>query len=102
MNVGARHCRAPTIMPKGGLEPPRACAHWLLKPARLPVPPLRRRFFEERQSRTLYNPKSMRILPTTRGKNLHRQEPESPARLPSPGDVGGGTRAYRDRGKIAA
>src|SRR3954447_7830580 len=28
-------------MPKGGLEPPRACAHWLLKPARLPVPPLR-------------------------------------------------------------
>src|SRR5437016_10828243 len=29
-------------MPKGGLEPPRACAHWLLKPARLPVPPLRR------------------------------------------------------------
>ncbi len=30
-------------MPKGGLEPPRACAHWLLKPARLPVPPLRRR-----------------------------------------------------------
>src|SRR5206468_6538379 len=33
----------PIIMPKGGLEPPRACAHWLLKPARLPVPPLRRR-----------------------------------------------------------
>src|SRR6058998_1808158 len=31
-------------VPKGGLEPPRACAHWLLKPARLPVPPLRRRF----------------------------------------------------------
>src|SRR5205807_6176212 len=30
------------VMPKGGLEPPRACAHWLLKPARLPVPPLRR------------------------------------------------------------
>src|SRR6266516_3824259 len=29
-------------VPKGGLEPPRACAHWLLKPARLPVPPLRR------------------------------------------------------------
>src|SRR2546429_805785 len=28
-------------MPKGGLEPPRVCTHWLLKPARLPVPPLR-------------------------------------------------------------
>src|SRR3989442_4923188 len=28
-------------MPKGGLEPARVCAHWLLKPARLPVPPLR-------------------------------------------------------------
>src|SRR6266403_6290532 len=37
-----------------------------------------------------------------RGKNFHRQEPKSPARLPSPGDVGGGTRAYRDRGKVAA
>ena len=32
---------ASASMPKGGLEPPRACAHWLLKPARLPVPPLR-------------------------------------------------------------
>src|ERR1700752_26507 len=81
-------------MPKGGLEPPRACAHWLLKPARLPVPPLRqlldvstsrrlgfdvstsrrlgfdvstsrRLGFEERECRSLYNPKSMRILPTT-------------------------------------
>ena len=24
---------------EGGLEPPRACAHWHLKPARLPIPP---------------------------------------------------------------
>src|SRR5205809_4173988 len=40
-------------MPKGGLEPPRACAHWLLKPARLPVPPLRQvggRMIETRRS----------------------------------------------------
>src|SRR6476661_9863625 len=29
-------------MPKGGLEPPRACAHCALNAARLPVPPLRR------------------------------------------------------------
>ncbi len=25
---------------EGGLEPPRACAHWILNPARLPIPPL--------------------------------------------------------------
>lgn len=25
---------------KGGLEPPRSCDHWHLKPARLPIPPL--------------------------------------------------------------
>src|SRR5437660_1838669 len=43
-------------MPKGGLEAPRACAHWLLKPARLPVPPLRR-FWNGKLSRR-YNPKS--------------------------------------------
>ncbi len=30
-----------TAMPKGGLEPPRACAHCALNAARLPVPPLR-------------------------------------------------------------
>ena len=34
-------CNRASVVPKGGLEPPRACAHWLLKPARLPVPPLR-------------------------------------------------------------
>src|SRR5476649_1243518 len=28
-------------VPKVGLEPTRACTHWLLKPARLPIPPLR-------------------------------------------------------------
>src|SRR5262245_12144355 len=30
------------VMPKGGLEPPRACAHCALNAARLPIPPLRR------------------------------------------------------------
>ncbi len=29
------------FLPKGGLEPPRACAHRILNPARLPIPPLR-------------------------------------------------------------
>lgn len=28
-------------MPKEGLEPSRYCYHWILSPARLPVPPLR-------------------------------------------------------------
>src|SRR5699024_3467023 len=27
---------------EGGLEPPRPCGHWRLKPARLPIPPLAR------------------------------------------------------------
>ena len=26
-------------VPGGGLEPPRSCEHWHLKPARLPIPP---------------------------------------------------------------
>src|SRR2546425_12206475 len=60
------------------------------------------RTFEERQSRLLYNPKSMRILPQHRGKNLHRQESQSPARLPPPGNVGGGPRPDWDGGQVAA
>ena len=28
-------------MPKVGIEPTRGCPHWILSPARLPVPPLR-------------------------------------------------------------
>ena len=30
-----------TLVPEGGLEPPRGCPHWILNPARLPIPPLR-------------------------------------------------------------
>ena len=29
------------LVPEGGLEPPRAKAHWILSPARLPLSPLR-------------------------------------------------------------
>ena len=29
-------------MREGGVEPPRDCAHWILNPARLPIPPLSR------------------------------------------------------------
>ena len=30
------------LVPKVGIEPTRPCGHWILSPARLPVPPLRR------------------------------------------------------------
>ena len=30
-----------TQVPERGLEPPRPCGHWILSPARLPIPPLR-------------------------------------------------------------
>ena len=33
----SRAC-ARSVLPRG-LEPPRACAHWILNPARLPIPP---------------------------------------------------------------
>ena len=29
------------MVPRRGLEPPRGCPHWHLKPARLPIPPPR-------------------------------------------------------------
>lgn len=32
----------PKVVGEGGLEPPRPCGHWHLKPARLPIPPLAR------------------------------------------------------------
>ena len=28
-------------MPEDGVEPSRGCPHWILNPARLPIPPLR-------------------------------------------------------------
>jgi hypothetical protein len=35
-----------TVLPRG-LEPPRACAHWILNPARLPIPPQEHNFTSE-------------------------------------------------------
>ena len=29
------------LVPKAGIEPARDCSHWILNPARLPIPPLR-------------------------------------------------------------
>src|SRR5437899_747905 len=96
-------------MPKGGLEPPRACAHWLLKPARLPVPPLRR-FWNGKLSRR-YNPKStlgltalyaVSILPRHLGQSFHRPQSTRATRLPPPGNVGGGSGVDRDRSQIPA
>src|SRR6266516_1916031 len=36
--------------PADGLEPTRSCDHWILSPARLPVPPRRRRESESTKS----------------------------------------------------
>src|SRR5947207_5095132 len=77
--VRSSDCR----MPKGGLEPPRACAHWLLKPARLPVPPLRLGGAGNGEYRPRYNLKStlrltalepVSILPMPGGQARHRPE----------------------------
>src|SRR5713101_1783137 len=89
-------------MPKGGLEPPRACAHWLLKPARLPVPPLRRDSEEAQNLDCCITPSQCLSCLQYRGKNFHRQKSPRAARLPSPGNVGGGTRPHWDRGEVAA
>ena len=38
----AFNIQRPRIVPAEGLEPTRSCDHWILSPARLPVPPRRR------------------------------------------------------------
>ena len=35
-----------------GFEPPRACAQWLLRPSRLPVPPAQRHYIKRTTSTT--------------------------------------------------
>ncbi len=64
-------------VPEGGLEPPRPCGHWILNPARLPIPPLRhplhrnnlRRVSEGGQAIfTPKTPQKMRPSPTRRLK----------------------------------
>jgi len=40
-DVSASTCNQ---VPEVGLEPTRPCGHWILNPARLPIPPLRRAF----------------------------------------------------------
>ena len=39
---GVKGSRKDWMVGEGGLEPPRGCPHWHLKPARLPIPPLAR------------------------------------------------------------
>src|SRR5262249_61625319 len=39
---GSCHCPRRGVVREGGVEPPRDCAHWILSPARLPIPPLSR------------------------------------------------------------
>jgi hypothetical protein len=38
------------MVPKGGFEPPQACARRSLKPVRLPIPPLRHRWLKHKIS----------------------------------------------------
>src|SRR5262245_7455567 len=95
-------------MPKGGLEPPRACAHWLLKPARLPIPPLRHVESGERWPR--YNLKSTLVLTNhprsfylrfcISGTSIHCPQSEGPPRLSSPGNLGGRARTDGNRGQV--
>src|SRR2546427_11949844 len=96
-------------MPKGGLEPPRACAHWLLKPARLPVPPLRPVWngestprYNSKSTLGLTHPDSVSILPSGRGQSFHRAQSAGAARLPSPGNVAGRPRADGGGGQVPA
>src|SRR5262249_1611660 len=37
-----RKCATRGVVREGGVDPPRDCAHWILSPARLPIPPLSR------------------------------------------------------------
>src|SRR2546425_5143559 len=41
-NAPAFNIERPIKLPAEGLEPTRPCGHWILSPARLPVPPRRR------------------------------------------------------------
>src|SRR5439155_1810035 len=53
LNLREMH-RNPTYcwdLPAEGLEPTRSCDHWILSPARLPIPPRRRRECETTRMR---------------------------------------------------
>ena len=49
-------CSKPPMVREGGLEPPRPCRHWHLKPARLPIPPLAHVGSREPTSREYHAP----------------------------------------------
>src|SRR5690242_1223333 len=106
-------------MPKGGLEPPRACTHWLLKPARLPVPPLRpdvplqgannRRCEACQATPRLTLRKPFSILKLARVQPIRAYgrvrpdagpKPEGPPRVPHLRDVGSGAGAHRVRDQV--
>ncbi len=38
-NIRKKNIHESGLVPRKGLEPPRPCGHWYLKPARLPIPP---------------------------------------------------------------
>src|SRR5215469_11979980 len=52
------------ILPAEGLEPTRSCDHWILSPARLPIPPRRQR--EPETSEKRWNLKRLQRLEVAR------------------------------------
>ena len=52
------------LVPKDGLEPSRGCPHWILNPARLPIPPLRPDTYDNKQKKLLEDTISTSILKT--------------------------------------
>src|SRR5256712_11630921 len=96
-------------MPKGGLEPPRACAHCALNAARLPIPPLRpvgtanyRPRYNLKSTLGLTAPNAVSILALLGGQSHNRAQPAGASRLPSPGNVGGRARTYGLGGQVVA
>ena len=52
------------LVPEKGVEPSRPCGHRILSPARLPVPPLRRRFRVVVYHGVVDSPPSLPTIPT--------------------------------------
>src|SRR5690606_32352086 len=55
-----------TVVREGGLEPPRPCGHWHLKPARLPIPPLARATHPRQPPEITIGPSPRTAPPTPR------------------------------------
>ena len=63
--------RISSEVPKGGLEPPRACTHCDLNAARLPVPPLRQHGENTDLGRSCQRLQQLRLLRVTCSRGMH-------------------------------